>query len=118
MARENNVLQILINGKNNAAPMFHTLRQQFGGLLKQHGTIIAASVAVGAAALVMGKKIARAGKMAEFRDLLHTVPDESLIYHSERNHFSSWLMARGEIQIAKFIQPLKISLASAPWSFK
>ncbi len=56
-----------------------------------------------------GKKIARAAKMAEFRDLLHTVPDESLIYHSERNHFSSWLMARGEIQIAKFIQPLKIS---------
>jgi CheY-like chemotaxis protein len=56
-----------------------------------------------------GKKIARAGRMSEFRDLLHTVPDESLIYHSERNHFSSWLMARGEIQIAKFIQPLKIS---------
>ena len=56
-----------------------------------------------------GKMIARAGTMAEFRDLLLTVPDESLIYHSERNHFSSWLMARGEIQIAKFIQPLKIT---------
>ena len=56
-----------------------------------------------------GKKIASTGKMAGFRDLLHTVPDESLIYHSERNHFSSWLMARGEIQIAKFIQPLKIT---------
>ncbi len=56
-----------------------------------------------------GKKIARARTMAEFRELLHTVPDESLIYHSRRNHFSSWLMARGEIQIAKFIQPLKIS---------
>jgi CheY-like chemotaxis protein len=56
-----------------------------------------------------GKKIARAAKMAEFRDLLHTVPDESLIYHSKRNHFSSWLMARGEIQVAKFIQPLKVS---------
>jgi CheY-like chemotaxis protein len=56
-----------------------------------------------------GKTIARAGTMAEFRDLLQTVPDESLVYHAERNHFSSWLMARGEIQIAKFIQPLKIS---------
>ena len=56
-----------------------------------------------------GKKIAKAGTMAEFRDLLHTVPDESLIYHSERNHFSSWLMARGEIQIAKFIQPLTVT---------
>jgi CheY-like chemotaxis protein len=56
-----------------------------------------------------GEKIATAATMAEFRDLLHTVPDESLIYHSERNHFSSWLMARGEIQVSKFIQPLKIS---------
>jgi CheY-like chemotaxis protein len=56
-----------------------------------------------------GKEIASAGTMAEFRDLLHTVPDESLVYHSDRNHFSSWLMARGEIQIAKFIQPLKVS---------
>ncbi|HER44429.1 MAG TPA: response regulator, partial [Candidatus Eisenbacteria bacterium] len=56
-----------------------------------------------------GNTIARAATMAQFRDLLHTVPDESLVYHAERNHFSSWLMARGEIQIAKFIQPLKIS---------
>jgi CheY-like chemotaxis protein len=56
-----------------------------------------------------GGKIAKAGTMAEFREKLHTVPDDSLVYHAERNHFSSWLMARGEIQIAKFIQPLKIS---------
>lgn len=56
-----------------------------------------------------GARIASASNMSEFRDLLQTVPDESLVFHSERNHFSSWLMARGEIQIAKFIQPLKVS---------
>jgi len=56
-----------------------------------------------------GKKIASAKSMAEFENLLKIVPDESLVYHANRNHFSSWLMARGEIQIAKFIQPIKVT---------
>jgi CheY-like chemotaxis protein len=56
-----------------------------------------------------GEEIARAQTMAEFENLIKTVPDESLVYHADRNHFSSWLMARGEIQIANFIQPIKVS---------
>ena len=56
-----------------------------------------------------GQEIARAASLAEFESLLDSVPDESLVYHALRNHFSSWLMARGEIQIAKFTQPLKVS---------
>jgi CheY-like chemotaxis protein len=56
-----------------------------------------------------GNEIASAESMSQFRKLLHTVPDESLVYHAKRNHFSSWLMARGEIQIAKYIQPIKVS---------
>jgi CheY-like chemotaxis protein len=56
-----------------------------------------------------GEVIARAQTMAEFENLLTTVPDESLVYHANRNHFSSWLMARGEIQIAKYMQPIKVS---------
>ncbi|MBN2071697.1 MAG: hypothetical protein JW814_09600 [Candidatus Krumholzibacteriota bacterium] len=56
-----------------------------------------------------GKVITRVETMAEFKELLKSVPDESLYFHASRNHFSSWLMARGEIQIAKFIQPIKVS---------
>jgi CheY-like chemotaxis protein len=56
-----------------------------------------------------GEEIARAASLAEFESLLNTVPDESLVYHADRNHFSSWLMARGEIRIAKYTQPLKVS---------
>jgi CheY-like chemotaxis protein len=56
-----------------------------------------------------GRAIASARSMAEFESLLKTVPDESLVYHADRNHFSSWLMARGEIQIAKYVQPIKVS---------
>jgi CheY-like chemotaxis protein len=56
-----------------------------------------------------GAAIARANSMQEFKQLLSTVPDQSLVYHANRNHFSSWLMARGEIQIAKQLQPVKVS---------
>lgn len=56
-----------------------------------------------------GVPIARASSMDELRQLLATVPLESLIYHANRNHFSSWLIARGEIKIAKSVQPVKVS---------
>ena len=56
-----------------------------------------------------GQPIGRARSMEEFKDLLFTVPDESLVYHANRNHFSVWLMARGEILIAKELQPVKFS---------
>ena len=56
-----------------------------------------------------GEPIGRARSMEEFKDLLFTVPDESLVYHANRNHFSGWLMARGEIRIAKELQPVKVS---------
>jgi len=54
-----------------------------------------------------GRDIAVASSLKEFEKHLKTIPDESLIYHGKRNHFSLWLMARGEIQIAKKINPLK-----------
>ena len=54
-----------------------------------------------------GRDIAIASSLKEFEKHLKTIPDESLIYHGKRNHFSLWLMARGEIQIAKKINPLK-----------
>lgn len=56
-----------------------------------------------------GDEIAVARSNSEFRKLLKTVPDESLFFHSMRNHFSSWLMARGEIQTARNMRPVKVS---------
>ncbi|HHD82568.1 MAG TPA: response regulator [Bacteroidetes bacterium] len=54
-----------------------------------------------------GKEIARAHTMLEFEKILAKIPYESLVYHSTRNHFSAWLIARGEIPIAMKIKPLK-----------
>ncbi len=56
-----------------------------------------------------GKEIAVARSMAEFEDYLKTIPEDSLAYHAMKNHFSLWLMARGETMIAKMINPLKVS---------
>ncbi|MBE9468897.1 MAG: pyruvate, phosphate dikinase [Bacteroidetes bacterium] len=56
-----------------------------------------------------GAKIAVARNLKEFEDLIGKIPAESLLYHGKRNHFSLWLMARGEIKIAKMINPVSIT---------
>lgn len=56
-----------------------------------------------------GKEIAVAKSMKEFEFHLKNIPDESLVYHAVKNHFSLWLMARGEISIAKIIHPSRVS---------
>ena len=56
-----------------------------------------------------GRQIAVAKSMKEFEAYLQTVPEDSLVYHSMKNHFSLWLMARGEVKIAKLINPISVS---------
>ena len=56
-----------------------------------------------------GRQIAVAKSMKEFESFLQTVPDESLLYHAQRNHFAQWLMARGEVKIAREINTIKSS---------
>jgi CheY-like chemotaxis protein len=56
-----------------------------------------------------GRQIAVAKSMKEFEAYLETVPEDSLAYHAMKNHFSHWLMARGEVKIAKLITPIKVS---------
>jgi len=54
------------------------------------------------------EEIDRAHTLVEFEEKTRTVPEESIIYHSKRNHFSAWLMARGETQIARSMRLLTI----------
>ncbi|MGD0712283.1 MAG: DUF5752 family protein [Bacteroidales bacterium] len=55
------------------------------------------------------EEIAVARSMKEFESLLKSIPEESILFHGYRNHFSNWFMARGEIQLAKKIKPVKVS---------
>lgn len=56
-----------------------------------------------------GNEIKRASSIEEFKYLLKKVPADSVLYHGVRNHFSAWLMARGEIQIAEHLEKLKVT---------
>lgn len=55
-----------------------------------------------------GNEVTRARTLDEFGEKLKSIPDESILYHSKRNHFSAWLMARGEIQVSKKMRLLTI----------
>jgi hypothetical protein len=54
-----------------------------------------------------GIEIGVAKNLHEFESLLLRVPVESLVYHGKSNDFSTWLMARGEINIAERLIPYK-----------
>jgi hypothetical protein len=52
-----------------------------------------------------GDEVARAKDVRELLDCVHTVPDESLLYHASHNHFSAWLLARSEFTLANKLHP-------------
>jgi hypothetical protein len=47
-----------------------------------------------------GTEVDRAANLQSFEQKLAVIPDESLLYHAENNHFSNWVMARSEIGLA------------------
>jgi hypothetical protein len=55
-----------------------------------------------------GNKIGVAKNLREFEKLISEIPDESFHLHASENQFSLWLMARGEIQLAKTLNPIAL----------
>ncbi len=56
-----------------------------------------------------GTEVSRASDLKSLEEQLHFVPDESIRYHAERNHFSNWLKARTEFWLAYKHRPRKVS---------
>lgn len=56
-----------------------------------------------------GKEVARAANLKQMEEALETVPDESVKFHAEKNHFSNWLKARTEFWLANKLRPQKLS---------
>ncbi|HZH72860.1 MAG TPA: PEP/pyruvate-binding domain-containing protein, partial [Mariniphaga sp.] len=54
-----------------------------------------------------GKPITEAENLIEFQNKFRDIPAEALLYHGRRNSFSTWLMARGEINMAELLRPVK-----------
>ncbi|MEE9572007.1 MAG: PEP/pyruvate-binding domain-containing protein, partial [Candidatus Neomarinimicrobiota bacterium] len=55
-----------------------------------------------------GKEIATASDIPTLHYILHTLPQESLVFHSKFNHFSNWLANRGEFTLASVLRPVSI----------
>lgn len=55
-----------------------------------------------------GKDIGVAHSLREFEVLLQDVPQDSFVRHAKKNQYSIWLMARGEIQLARTINAMRI----------
>ena len=56
-----------------------------------------------------GTEVGRASDMKSLEEMLSVVPEESIRYHADRNHFSSWLKARTEFWLADKIRPRKVT---------
>ena len=56
-----------------------------------------------------GVEVGRAADLRSLEEQLTLVPEESILYHAERNHFSNWLKARTEFWLAHQLRPRKVS---------
>ncbi len=56
-----------------------------------------------------GMEVGRANDLKSLEEQLKIVPEESIKYHAERNHFSNWLKARTEFWLAHQLRPRKVS---------
>ncbi len=61
-----------------------------------------------------GTEVGRASDMRDMVRELASAPDESLVHHARRNHFSSWLKARTEFELASMLRPRQVSDFSSP----
>jgi CheY-like chemotaxis protein len=56
-----------------------------------------------------GREVGRATDLRTLETQLRTVPEQSIMFHAERNHFSNWLKARTEFGLAHQLRPHKVS---------
>jgi len=56
-----------------------------------------------------GEVVGAAENLFELRQVLNSIPLESFIYHARNDHFSGWLAARGEFEMARQLKPRKVS---------
>ncbi|MDH3254208.1 MAG: histidine kinase, partial [Acidobacteriota bacterium] len=56
-----------------------------------------------------GKEVGRASDLREMEEQLKSIPTESVAHHASHNHFSVWLMARSEFELAELLRPRKAS---------
>ena len=61
-----------------------------------------------------GREVARARELRDLVDVLERVPGESIVYHGLRNHFSLWLQARSEFDLAEHVRRQQVTDFGSP----
>jgi len=56
-----------------------------------------------------GTIVGRANDLKGLGQQLLVVPDESVEFHARRNHFSAWLKARSEFELAAMLRPVTVA---------
>lgn len=56
-----------------------------------------------------GKVVGKASTLLELENMLAKVPEDSILFHASRNHFSNWLKARTEFWLAYKLRPQKVT---------
>ncbi|NOX88989.1 MAG: histidine kinase [Calditrichaeota bacterium] len=56
-----------------------------------------------------GVEVARATDLISLEEQLKRIPEDSIRFHAERNHFSTWLKARTEFWLAHKLRPRKVA---------
>ena len=56
-----------------------------------------------------GKEIVKATNIEELLREVETVPIESIVYHGKSNHFSNWLAARSEFDLATRLRKINVN---------
>ncbi len=56
-----------------------------------------------------GTEVARAADLDSFERVIGSVPHEVLVQHARGNEISHWLMARGELELARRLREVRIS---------
>ena len=61
-----------------------------------------------------GREVGRASNLRILQEQLEIVPEESVVYHAERNHFSKWFKARTDFWLAHKLRPRKVTEFKTP----
>jgi hypothetical protein len=112
---------VLQTGRTEFRPRAHAagysfLRKRSPTLLKDLRRILTEQFGFGdfVFRLPDASEVGRAKDMNELEEQLQTVPAESIVFHSQSNHFSHWLMARTEFALAAKLRPRKVSDFPSP----
>jgi len=65
-----------------------------------------------------GTEVGRAADLRGLEEKLATVPEESIVHHAGRNHFSRWLKARTEFALAHELRPRTLADYASPQALR